>query len=460
MESSRKNPITQKTTAESGELLTAFGANQPRYNPALWTLPASILLGSIIVGAFSPWFLVISIGALVWLAATHRSNTDQLRTYKENQRQFARSIQSTTSLTALLGSILDSADVPIVATDQRGSIIRVNRASQKVLGSGRMLLGEHFESLITQRAVQEIEELARTGESAHARLTLPVGGDMRVFDVVAEPIASTRGAVCTFTDITELTRSATLKADFAANASHELRTPIASILGAIQTLEGPARNDERMSQRLITMISSNATRLDLLVKDLLDLSKLESTLIPTVLTEIDLHEMFERTSAPFATVCERRSLTIETKIMMEEPIMVSDDSLLELILRNLIGNAAKFSHEGTTISIHAEPIVMGVDPDAPPPEGMDHTSGIRLSVRDRGIGIPLSHQTRIFERFYQVDEARDGSAARRGTGLGLAIVKHAARTLGGTIRVSSIHRQGTTMIVELPCCVPESSISG
>mgnify|MGYP003638794919 FL=1 len=458
MESKSQNPVQPNAQHSVGESAPGMDTATSSLNPKLWTLPASILVGSIIAGAFSPWLLIISIGATIWLAAILRSNAAQIQSYKDSQRQFARSIQNTTSLTALLGSILDSADVPIVATDQHGSIIRVNRASQAVLGSGRSLLGDHFESLITQKAVQEIEELARRGESAHARLTLPVGGDMRVFDVVAEPIASTRGAVCTFTDITELTRSATLKADFAANASHELRTPIASILGAIQTLEGPARNDERMSQRLITMISSNATRLDLLVKDLLDLSKLESTLIPTVLTEIDLEEMFERTAAPFASVCERRELRIETKIMMDDPIIISDDSLLELILRNLIGNAAKFSHKGTVISIHAEPIIMAIDPDDPPPEGLTSTTGIRLSVRDRGIGIPLSHQTRIFERFYQVDEARDGSAARRGTGLGLAIVKHAARTLGGTIRVSSVHQKGTTMIVELPCCVPESSV--
>jgi len=278
---------------------------------------------------------------------------------------------------------------------------------------------------------------------------------MRIFDVAANPITNTRGAVCTFTDITELSHSATLKADFAANASHELRTPIASILAAIQTLEGPAKNDPAMIQRLIQMISSNASRLDLIVKDLLDLSKLESTLVPVVLTDVNLADLVEQSSLAFSSACERRGLTIETRINPECSIITSNESMLELILPNLIGNATKFAHENTTITIHAESIAIGIDPENPLPDGLDGTRGVRIGVRDEGIGIPLSQQQRIFERFYQVDEARDGSSARRGTGLGLAIVKHAARSLGGSVRLKSIHQQGTTMIVELPGCVSD-----
>lgn len=418
-----------------------------------WTLPASILLSSIIIGAFTPYVLLIGLCALGWLAVIHRSSTRHLRALKAKAAALDAQINQGQVFTARLASILNSADVPIIATDSTGSIIQANRLAQDVLGSGRSLHGEFFDSLITQRAVRELEHLARNGESGHARLELPVGGDMRIFGVAAGPIPDTRGAVCTFTDITELSRSATLKADFAANASHELRTPIASILGAIQTLQGPAKDDQAMTERLMTMISTNADRLDSMVKDLLDLSKLESTSVPTVLNRVDLNELIDRVSGQFAPVCERRQLTIESNVDAQASWITTDESLIVLILRNLIENAVKFAHEGTAITIHAQSDELIDDPESPPPEGLDGVLGIRIGVRDEGIGIPLSQQVRIFERFYQVDEARDGSSARRGTGLGLAIVKHAARTLGGKIRLKSIHQQGTTMIVELPRCI-------
>lgn len=425
-------------------------------DPGGWALPGSILAGSLLLAVFEPTMLLISIGALIWLGFLRRSTLKQFQTLQSRTRILEQRLAQSHTHTDRLASILDSADVPIIATNHAGSIIQANQAASNILGSGRSLIGEFFDALITQDAVRELEHHARQGESGHARLQLPVGGEMRVFDVAADPIPSTQGAVCTFTDITELSESATLKADFAANASHELRTPIASILGAIQTMEGPASNDPDMIQRLITMISTNATRLDLMVKDLLDLSKLESTTTPIELTQINIAQIIEHTIEPLAAICQRRNLTIDPQIDPQAATFISDESLLELILRNLIGNATKFAHESTTITIRINPSSAEPDPESTPPKppkGLTGSMGVRISVRDQGVGIPLSQQTRIFERFYQVDEARDGAWARRGTGLGLAIVKHAARTLGGTIRVESIHQQGTTMVVELPGCL-------
>ncbi|MBO6512898.1 MAG: PAS domain-containing protein [Phycisphaerales bacterium] len=425
----------------------------------IWTVPASILAGSLIIGAFQAWALLISLAALIWLGLIHRRYQSTLDDALDRTRRSVNNALDERRTTKQIGAILEAADVPVVATNERGQIMHANRAASAILGSGRLLVGEYFDSLITQSTVKEIELLARSGESGHARLELPAAGSMRVFAVAAEPNPDLRGAVCTFTDITELSASVTLKADFAANASHELRTPIASILGAIQTLEGSAKDDPVMGPKLISMISSNATRLDLMVKDLLDLSRLENPSTPTQLIEVDLEEIIERASSPFLSVCQRRRLTIDTRIDPKAATILTDDTLLELILRNLIGNATKFAHENTSISIHADPIVVEVDPNSPLPKGLDQPLGVRIGVRDEGVGIPLSHQARIFERFYQVDEARSGSTARRGTGLGLAIVKHAARSLGGGIRVNSVHQEGTTMIVELPRCVASHASS-
>lgn len=445
-DSSQEHPSTHVITRRAGD--------DPHIRQlSSWTLPASILLGSLIISIFTPWGLVSAAGALIWLGTLHHQYTLIQDDHRQSLNELATQAARSELLSTRLSTILNSVDVPILVTNDQGIIIKVNLAASTILGAGRALTNEHFDSLITQKPVVELEQLARTGESDHARLELPVGGDMRVFDVAADPIASTGGAVCTFTDITELFRSSTLKADFAANASHELRTPIASILGAIQTLDGPARHDKAMSDRLITMISANATRLDLMVNDLLDLSKLESSTTPSILVETSMMEIIDRSAAPFTSICERKGLTIKTQIDPASTTLQTDESLLTLIIRNLIENATKFARDNTTITIYAKPITMGVNPAHPPPEGLNGQRGIRISVQDEGIGIPIAHQQRIFERFYQVDEARAGSTARRGTGLGLAIVKHAARTLGGGIRLQSIPQQGTTMIVELPKCI-------
>ena len=420
----------------------------------LWTLPASILAGSLLLVIFEPLVLLISFVALIWLALIHRSYMQRI----EDQRHVASDAKMRTNqaleLASQLRAVLNASDAPIVATDHEGVIVHVNQAARRLLGSGRSLIGDHFDLLIPERTIRDLEELARKGEPGHAKLQLPVGGDMRIFGIATEPLPSTSGSVCTFTDITELTRSATLKADFAANASHELRTPITSINAAIETLQGPAKGDAGMCEKLIGMIASNADRLDMMVRDLLDLSKLESTEIPTTIETIDLIEHIESIFVPFEQVCQRKNLKLEIQNKSALRLIRTDPSLLELILRNLIQNATKFSNEDTSITVRVEPMPIAIDPQNPPPEEVNGKMGLRIGVRDRGIGIPIAHQARVFERFYQVDDSRAGSSAIRGTGLGLAIVKHATRTLGASVRIESVHHQGTTVIIDLPRCVP------
>jgi len=424
-------------------------------SPGPWAPPASVLLGSIIASVFAPMFLIAALGALGWLVVVHRGVTRRLRAEIEERGARRDEIETVRALVELLGSVIDAAETPILSTDSDGVVVQANRAAKAILGSGRPLIGDHFDGLITQREMQELERLARRGESGHARLDLPSSGEMRIFDVAMDPIPATGGTVCTFTDITELLRSVELKADFAANASHELRTPISSIKGAIETLQGPARHDEPMADKLLGIIAGNAERLDLMVKDLLDLSKLESGAAPASVATLDIREFVNGVCAPFGSVCARRGLEITTRVEQDLRVLDTDPTLLELILRNLIENATKFAHDGTAIRISIERAGVATDPSSPPPEGLTHERGVSIRVKDKGAGIPLTHQSRIFERFYQVDEARSGSSAKRGTGLGLAIVKHAARTLGGSVGVESVHGQGTTMIVDLPNCVPD-----
>lgn len=424
---------------------------EPRVGPA-WALPAAVAASAVIVGLVLPGSLVVALVAMGWLVWAVRREERRAEDEAVGLRRRLRASAAGNEQHERMRQVLDAAGTPIIATDGAGVITVASRSASRTLGGGRNLTGVRFDELFTQPELHEMERLARAGEPGRSRLKLPMEGELRTMIVSADTLEKGSGSVVTLRDVTELVKAAELKADFAANASHELRTPIASIRGAAETMQGPARNDGPMLERLTGIVANNAARLEALVNDLLDLSKLESAETPPTLSDVRLADLFDHQREQFEAICKRRDLRIVTEIDPGAAVVLADPVLLELIMRNLVENATKFAREGTAIRIraHAEPIPP--DPVNPPPPGADRPGGVRITVRDEGQGIPIAHQQRIFERFYQVDRARTGGAVNRGTGLGLAIVKHATRRLGGRVGVESVYQQGTTMIVELPCC--------
>lgn len=354
-------------------------------------------------------------------------------------------------------ALLDAVPLPVLTTDEGGAVTTANRAAAEFLGRpAHALAGRPLEDLVAQSEVLALHQRARRGETARARVRVLDTAPPRSFDAAAEPLTTPdghAGVVLTLLDVTELATAVQLKSDFAANASHELRTPIAAIKGAVDTM-GPAADDPAMTARLRQIIAQHVVRLQDLVDDLLDLSRLESAegrpdTEPLALPDLaaSLTEFFDQRHA-------ERGTRLEFDLDPALDRMRTDPRLLELILRNLIDNALKFARDGTAVRIVARATEVEPAPDAPgaadEPAGL---TGARFRVIDQGIGIPLAHQQRIFERFYQVDPSRDGHLRRRGTGLGLAIVKHALRRLGGRISVESVWQQGTTMTFEIPHCV-------
>ncbi|MEM9373144.1 MAG: ATP-binding protein [Planctomycetota bacterium] len=427
-----------------------------------WALPAAICASAALVTVFQPWIATVSLIGLFWTVIAFRRERSRWAGELDRASDRLALLAGRLERDRLFRVILDGSGVPIVATDAEGRITAASKAASSTLGGGRELVGRRYDELFTEPELHAMERHARDGEPGRARIQLPIDGEIRSLIVSADPMrtglatqpAATDGSIVTVRDVTELVRAGDLKADFAANASHELRTPIASIRGAVETLQGPARNDQAMLDRLTDIVAANAARLEALVSDLLDLSTIESGDTPPDLDDVDLPGLCAAQTEAFEPVCARRSLEIETEIDERCVTVLSDEGLLGLIVRNLVENATKFAREHTTVRIVAKPLKIPADPDNPPPPDASLGMGLRLIVRDRGVGIPLAHQQRIFERFYQVDRARTGGTSARGTGLGLAIVKHAARRLGGRVGVESIYQQGTSMIVELPGCVP------
>ena len=300
---------------------------------------------------------------------------------------------------------------------------------------------------------------ARRGEVRRSRVPLVTPLGRRVYQVSASPVPlawgeGVFGAVMLLRDVTELDHAVQIKSEFVANASHELRTPVAAIRGAAETLELAVRDDVVMAQRVARMIVAHAGRLEELLRDLLDLTRLESPDVPLRIEPVDLGEIERSLRMLFEGVCAERNLKLVFEIdedLVGAMGLKTDRKLLMLIARNLVENATKFAHEDTEVRI----AVTMVEAEMPSARGVPHggawgaTRGvIRWEVSDRGIGIPLGQQDRVFERFYQADAARTGSA-KRGTGLGLAIVKHAAKALGGRVGLKSVWGQGTTVWAEI-----------
>lgn len=371
------------------------------------------------------------------------------------------------SRAAQLASIIDAVEIAILATDAAGRVILANPAAQQLIGVSGPLVGRGIDDAFTHPDLVAIATSARRGVSRASRIRLPRPGSVLLIDVSAVPLQTITprvpsgegrparsGVVLALRDVTELATAVALKTDFVANASHELRTPLASIRAAVETIQEFAGDDPEARSRFLGTIATSVARLEELCRDLLDLSRLESPDIPVERRAVHLDELASELTQIFDPVLRERDLTLTFEIAPDVLTVQSDPRLLSLIIKNLIENATKFAYEGSEIRV-----VCAVSPRDPDDTSTARTGkpGLTIDVIDRGIGIPISLQHRIFERFFQVDSARAGATDRRGTGLGLAIVKHACRALGGRIIVQSIWKQGTTMRVELPACVELSA---
>lgn len=234
------------------------------------------------------------------------------------------------------------------------------------------------------------------------------------------------------TDISQLRRLEEIRQEFVANASHELKTPLASIQACLETLvDGGAIDDTEVRDQFLTMMSEQAERMNHLISDLLSLTRIENDEADLDLHPVDLETLVTQSVGRQSQTAERKSITLRMEPPAEPVQPLGDEESLEHILDNLIDNAVKYTDAGGLVTIRWRR------------EG----DACLLEVQDSGIGIPQQHLDRIFERFYRVDRARSREVG--GTGLGLAIVKHLVQNQGGEIRVASQMGKGTTFAVRL-----------
>lgn len=239
-----------------------------------------------------------------------------------------------------------------------------------------------------------------------------------------------------FNDMTARLRAARqTQVDFVANVSHELRTPLTSLKGLVETLRGGAVDDPEVRDRFLGTMEDETDRLIRLVRDLLLLSRADSEALDLQREPLDVGPLAQAVAGRLASQARTAGLSVQVDVDPNCPPAWADPDRVEQVLVNLVDNALKYSKPGGAVSLH-----VGPGPGSPP--------GVRVQVRDQGIGIPAEHLARIGERFYRADKARDRAAG--GSGLGLAIARALVEAHGGQMAVDSAEGQGTTVSFTLP----------
>lgn len=347
----------------------------------------------------------------------------------------------------IVDGFLEAVPLPAVMVDQTERFIAANAEGRTLLGQG--IVGRHFATTLRQPPVTEaIETCLRQRNPLVTRHLGNDGAQDTTFEVTCRYVggvgAVQGGAVLvTFRDITDMEQAGQMRRDFVANVSHELRTPLTALMGFIETLQGPAREDAGVRDRFLGIMAGEANRMNRLVGDLLSLNRVESEERVRPRETVDLTGHVSSTILSLQTLAQN----VGTKLTLEapdEPVEVTGDAdQLRQVLTNLIENAIKYGGENGAVTVRLSQAER--DPAVRAPAA-------RVQVVDTGPGIAPHHLPRLTERFYRADSHR--SRELGGTGLGLAIVKHIINRHRGRLRVESEVGQGSVFTVILPKFTP------
>jgi len=324
-------------------------------------------------------------------------------------------------------TVLEAMSDGVIATNAQGRIVACNAAARRLLGFPEPAPLPPLAELFHEKRARELLRRLLAGADVE-QLELDLEG--RVLLATGRTLPD-GGTLLVLRDVTALRRLESVRRDFVANVSHELKTPLTSIAGYAETLAGETTTDAHTRQFAET-IRTNARRMQSLVDDLLDLSRIESGGWQPTIDIVELEPAVREAWTPFARRAGETGVTFTVSVPPEAHAVPADRDALRQILTNLYSNALRHTPPGGHIRVGAELV----------------QDSVRLLVGDTGSGIPTEHLPRIFERFYRVDPGR--SREQGGTGLGLAIVKHLVEAHGGRIEAESTLGRGTTIRMTFP----------
>ena len=335
--------------------------------------------------------------------------------------------------------IIDELEDQFFALDKFNSIKYANPSALKRFG--RSLIDKNISSIIRKNELLESIEKAISENrtiNINVEIDLPSYQFYKIY-IIPGPthlFPEPDSVVLFLKDFTEITKAQKFKSDFVANVSHELRTPLMAIKGSLETIQGPASDDEKAKKKFMKILNDQSSRMENLINDLLILARieLEEHIRPT--KTVSINKIFEEIISNFEIVLKKKKITIKKKIL-ENSTVLGDEKKLNTVFSNLLDNAIKYSPENKNIYITNKEN-----------DGKLIEKSMMISIRDEGVGIPQKYIPRVTERFFRVDIEQSNKTG--GTGLGLAIMKHIVTQHRGDFEILSKENNGTEIKIFLP----------
>jgi len=391
---------------------------------------------------WSFWIVIVLVVAiLVLLASRHfyHRRILQIRNFHDSaQSDFLKQLSTSRVDRENFETILSSMVEGVIVINSKGKIEHAspNFCQLLELRSKETQNKLYWEVIWNQEINDSLKEALLHKRALRKEINI-IGPQESFFSMQISPVMDKQGKllslIAVFHDITELKKLEKIRAEFVANVSHELKTPLTAIKGFVETLKNSAKGDPAALARFLDIIDKQTQRLENLVNDLLILSSIESKEVKMNIAAESLNKIVHAVTALHKNIIEEKGHQVAVDISADLPNVLVDRQRMEQVFLNLLDNAVKFTPPGGKIIIKAKwekPYVC-------------------VEVKDNGVGIPAEHLSRVFERFYRVDRAR--SRQDGGTGLGLAIVSQIVSAHQGKIEVESSPDLGSTFRIFLPC---------
>lgn len=336
-----------------------------------------------------------------------------------------------------LAALIENMGSGLILIDKKGYISLINRPYKELfrVHDSEYTNKLYYEVIQQQEITAIIEELFMTEQKVRKQTFIPLSHGRQHFEIYGVPIIGTndvwRGILLVFHDISDIKKLEQVRKDFVANVSHELKTPITSIKGFSETLLDGAMQDKQALEAFLKIILQESDRLQSLVQDLLDLSKMEQLGFHLSIQQYNIRTTLEEVIAILEKKAAEKEIKLQFEMDQNSILIEGDADRLKQVFLNLVSNAISYTPSGGHVFLRLS----------------ESASKIVIEVKDTGIGMEESEISRIFERFYRVDKARSRNSG--GTGLGLAIVKHIIEAHKGNIIVTSQVGEGTTFLIEL-----------
>lgn len=448
-------PIVQSGSDEGFVLLsTKMAEINKAYQQIWWILIISLgfafiiilLLGTRIMNRYTKPIeaatkTAIELAKGNYRARTYEDQIDETGMLSASINILARNLQDMQKSQEMhqdrLAALIENMGSGLILIDKKGYISLINRPYKELfrVHDSEYTNKLYYEVIEHQEITSIIEELFMTEQKIRKQIFIPLSHGRQHFEVYGVPIIGTndvwKGILLVFHDISDLKKLEQVRKDFVANVSHELKTPITSIKGFSETLLDGAMEDKQALEAFLKIILQESDRLQSLIQDLLDLSKMEQLGFHLSIQQYNIRTTLEEVIAILNKKAAEKEITLQFEADKESIAIEGDADRLKQVFLNLVSNAISYTPNGGQVFLRLS----------------ESASKLFVEVKDTGIGMEASEVPRIFERFYRVDKARSRNSG--GTGLGLAIVKHIVEAHKGNIIVTSQVGKGTTFLVEL-----------